>query len=320
MNTRHFTIPATADDIKLATAVMEPDDVSVSKGIFQFVHGMTEHKEYYFPLMEWLVDKGFICVIHDHRGHGASARGLDDFGYMDKGGWRAMVEDVKAVGDWAKEEYRNISDAPLPFIMFGHSMGSMVVRSYIKRYDDTIDALFVCGSPSDNPAKGLGKILAWLFGVLKGWHYRPELIQKIGFGRNNDNCQEDAKKYKKAWVCSDKDFLEIYHNDPICGFTFTSNGFYNLSALMIDCYDAYGWKLAKPDLPIKFIAGEYDPCIRSEQEFHEAVQLLREIGYTDVSDKIYPGMRHEVHNETDRIIVWNDILEYVENKVKLRYL
>ena len=38
------------------------------RGIIQIVHGMCEHKERYFPLMEFLRDKGFLVVAHDHHG------------------------------------------------------------------------------------------------------------------------------------------------------------------------------------------------------------------------------------------------------------
>ncbi len=42
-----------------------------------------------------------------------------------------------------KKEYPD-----LPFILMGHSMGSLVVRTYAKEHDRELDALIVCGSPS----------------------------------------------------------------------------------------------------------------------------------------------------------------------------
>jgi alpha-beta hydrolase superfamily lysophospholipase len=36
---------------------------------------------------------------------------------------------------------------------------------------------------------------------------------------------------------------------------------------------------------------------------------MRKVGYRCVDLKIYPGMRHEILNETDRLTVWNDILD-----------
>ena len=120
---KSLKLKASADDLSLAVLVSEPE--GSPKGVFQIVHGMCEHKERYVPFMEYLSAHGYVCVIHDHRGHGESVKTPDDLGFMYKGGWRAMVEDVRVVSDWAKSQYPS-----LKHILLGHSMGSMVVRSF----------------------------------------------------------------------------------------------------------------------------------------------------------------------------------------------
>ncbi|MBQ0097232.1 MAG: alpha/beta fold hydrolase [Bacteroidales bacterium] len=303
MNSRFFTLAASSDDINLSVAAFEPDRIEEAKGIFQIVHGMVEHKERYYDFIEWLVDKGYICVIHDHRGHGASVNGNIELGYMGEGGWKAMVEDVKIAGDWARKTY-----GPLEFTLFGHSMGSMVVRSYLKRYDDTIDRLFVCGTPANNAAKGVGKVLAWTLGTFGGWHSRPQLLQDISFKNYNRGFEKEAEKYSKAWSCSDPKVQEEMHNDPLCTFRFTANGFYNLYSVMADCYSPKGWKLSNTGIRIHFISGNQDPCRKSDGDFHKAVEFLRSRGYDNVSAKLYPGLRHQLINEKGREGIWNDIL------------
>ena len=129
---KSLKLKASADDLNLAVLVSEPE--CAPKGVFQIVHGMCEHKERYAAFMEYLSGHGYVCVIHDHRGHGESVKTPDDLGFMYKGGWRAMVEDVKLVADWAKAHYPG-----LKHVLLGHSMGSMVVRSFTKRHDDMID-------------------------------------------------------------------------------------------------------------------------------------------------------------------------------------
>ena len=297
MNT--FTLKASADDLNLAVAVATPD--TAPKGIFQIVHGMCEHKELYYPFMEWLASKGYAVICHDHRGHGASVKSPEDLGFFYEGGWKACVDDVKVVGDWARREF-----GPLEFTLFGHSMGSMVVRCYTKRYDSTIDRLIVCGCPSDNPAKGVGKALATLIGAVKGSHNRPRVMQMLSFGTYNKPFR--AEGYPAAWVCSDKDTLKAYHNDPLCQFVFTANGFRNLLSLMQDCYSKKGWAMKKPSLPIHFLSGADDPYRISDEAFAKAVEFIRARGYKTVDSKLYPGMRHEILNETDKEQVWNDIL------------
>ena len=296
---KSLKLKASADDLSLAVLVSEPE--GSPEGVFQIVHGMCEHKERYVPFMEYLSAHGYVCVIHDHRGHGESVKTPDDLGFMYKGGWRAMVEDVRVVSDWAKSQYPS-----LKHILLGHSMGSMVVRSFTKRYDGMIDTLFVCGCPSDNPAKSAGKFLADCFALFAGGHSRPKILQKLSFGSFNAPFAQEG--YPVAWVCSDKQTLEEYHSDPLCMFQFTANGFSNLTALMKDCYSRKGWKLINPELPVHFISGAEDPCLISEKAIGKAVDLINQVGYKNTDLKLYEGMRHEILNETGKRQVWDDIL------------
>ena len=304
MAIKRISWEASADGLQLAGLVAAPE-AGEPKGVVQMVHGMCEHKERYEPLMEYLAANGYACVIHDHRGHGASVKSPEDLGYLYDGGWQALVEDVRVVNDWIHKEFPGKK-----VILFGHSMGSMVVRSFVKRYDDRIDALVVCGCPVDNPAKGAGKALAWIFGKTKGWRYRPELLQTMSFGAYNKPFKDEG--WASAWVCSDPETLKAYHADPLCQYQFTANGFYGLLGLMQDCYSAKGWQMKQPDMPVFFVSGEQDPCRGTDKQFRQAVDLMKKVGYKAVDAKVYPGMRHEIHNETRREEVWKDLLQFIE--------
>ena len=301
-----FSLDASADGLKLACLQSVPDaGSSAPRGVIQLVHGMCEHKERYIALMEFLSENGLICVIHDNRGHGASVKSPDDLGYMYDGGWQAMVEDVRVVNDWIRAQYPD-----LKIILYGHSMGSMIVRSFLKRYDDRISALLVSGCPVDNPAKGAGKAMASFFGRTKGWHYRPNLLQQMSFGAYS---KPFASEGPMAWVCSNPEILKSYREDPLCQYVFTANGFYNLLGLMQDCYSRKGWAVQNPSLHIHFMSGEEDPCRGSDKQFRKAVRLLPEVGYHNVTAQVYPRMRHEIHNETGYQRVWNDLLHFIDN-------
>lgn len=301
-----FSLDASADGLKLACLQSVPNaGGSAPRGVIQLVHGMCEHKERYIALMEFLSENGLVCVIHDNRGHGASVKSPDDLGYMYDGGWQAMVEDVRVVNDWIRAQYPD-----LKIILYGHSMGSMIVRSFLKGYDDRISALLVSGCPVDNPAKGAGKAMASFFGRTKGWHYRPDLLQQMSFGAYSKPFAADGPM---AWVCSNPEILKSYREDPLCQYVFTANGFYNLLGLMQDCYSRKGWAVKNPSLYIHFMSGEEDPCRGSDKQFRKAVRLLPEVGYHNVTAQVYPRMRHEIHNETGYQRVWNDLLHFIDN-------
>ena len=68
------------------------------------------------------------------------------------------------------------------------------------------------------------------------------------------------------------------------------------------------WLVSKPEMPIHFISGADDPCLHDEARFNSAVEFLRSRGYRNVSAKLYPGMRHQILNEENKDVVWNDLL------------
>ncbi len=294
-----LTIQSPADGLGLS--VIASPAPGRPRGNVQLVHGMCEHKERYIPFMEFLNSKGYNCIIHDNRGHGASVRQSEDLGYMYEAAWTAMIEDIYAVSEWSRENFPGLKHH-----LLGHSMGSMAVRSFIKRYDSLCDSLTVVGSPSDNPAKGAGKLLAELIALTRGERYRSHLLQKLSFGSYNKPFRDEG--WSSAWVCSDEEILRQYHSDPLCQFIFTTNGFSRLMALMQDCYSRKGWNCTNPGLPVRFFSGADDPCAVSEEAMRKSVALLVSAGYRDVSYRFYPGMRHEILNEKGKEKVWEDIV------------
>lgn len=300
---QHSHLSASSDNLQLSVAVIK-DEHTEPCGILQLVHGMCEHKERYFRFMEYMAAQGFVCVIHDHRGHGESVKSADDLGYMYAGGGEALVEDIRVVNEWIRSQYPD-----LKCTLFGHSMGSLAVRCFTKKYDDLIDALFVCGSPSHNPLTPVAKYLAKGIGFICGDRYRSNLIQNLAFQGYNKGFENEG--YKRAWVCSNHEVLDKYHNDPLCRFVFTTNGFEGLFNLVIDCYSKKNWKVSNPDLPIFFISGDQDPCRTSNAAFESAVNSMRVVGYQKVESRLFPNMRHELLNEINAESVW----DYVHGKI-----
>ena len=121
----HKTIKSRADGLELSVLEIAPE--GKLRGIVQLVHGMSENKERYQPFMEYLAAEGFLTVIHDHRGHGASVRQKQDLGYMYGGGAEALLDDISLINETLRKKYPE-----LPLILFGHSMGSLAVRSFVK--------------------------------------------------------------------------------------------------------------------------------------------------------------------------------------------
>lgn len=291
------------DGLRLSALMTLPEGDCA--GIVQLAHGMAEHKERYLPFMQFLSAHGYACVINDHRGHGGSVKAKDDLGFFYKDGAQALVEDLHQVAQEAAARFPGAKR-----FLFGHSMGSLAVRAYAKRYDDELDGLFVCGSPSYNPAAPAGQLLVRVLALLRGNHARSPMMEKMLFGAFNAGIPDAKSDF--AWINSDEGAVAAYDEDELCGFPFTLNGYNALLRLMRDAYDGKGWKLSKPDLPVRFLSGGDDPCMMGEGKLREAAEVMRKVGYRDVQVKIYPGMRHEILNEPRREEVYRYVLENLE--------
>lgn len=309
MNLEELTIKSKQDELELKVAIIKPD--TEIKGIIQISHGMSEHKERYFPFMEYFATLGYVTIINDHRGHGGSIKRKEDLGYFYDEKAESIVEDLHQITLYIKQRFPNQQ-----LILLGHSMGSMVVRKYIKKYDSDINKLIVCGSPSKNQLVGVALFMVKILKKTKGEYHRSKLIQNLAFGLYNKNTKNN--KSKNEWVCANKKVVEEYDKDELCGYIFTTNGFLNLFTLMKDIYTQKGWKLNHKELPILFIAGEDDPVIVNRKKWEKSQQFLKDLGYKNIEGKLYKNMRHEILNEKDNIIVFKDIANWINN-IKIEY-
>lgn len=301
MKREEFTIKSQHDQLELGVSLRVPER---PQGILQLVHGMAEHRERYHDFMDYCAERGYIVLIHDHRGHGASVKDAADYGYFGENGIQALIDDVHQITLYLRERFPG-----LPLTLFGHSMGSLIVRSYMEQYDADVEGLIVCGSPSKRVGAGMGRWLARFLQIFRGEHHRSDFLNQLAFGGYNQKFP-DAKS-PNSWIVSDEAVVEAYDADERDGFVFTLNGFENLFALIQRTYRKRGWKMANPAAPIFFIAGADDPCIISEKDFLKAVDFMRQRGYQNVTSKLYPGMRHEILNEKGKAEVWADIIRHL---------
>jgi alpha-beta hydrolase superfamily lysophospholipase len=302
MEEKTFTVHSHFDDLRLDGVLVLPD--GKPKGIVQIVHGMVEYKERYLDFMRFLADHGYVCVAHDHRGHGKSVKNLEDWGYFGDDKGEAIVEDVNDIQNYVRNLYPD-----LPVALFGHSMGSLVVRKYIKKYDDRIHKLIVCGAVGNNALAGTALTLCEVLSKFKGDRYRSKTISDLATGNNDKKFEGDLKN---RWISANEENVRTYNDTAACTFTFTLNGFKNLFHLVQDTYDKQGWNVKNPDLEILFVAGKDDPVIISQEKWQQAQDFLKQQGYKHVTGKLYEDMRHEILNELDHNIVYLDILEFLE--------
>ncbi len=297
----NITLHSQYDGLDLSVLVTGPEKAPAA--VLQLTHGMKGCKERFRPFMDYMADHGVVCVANDLRGHGASVKNENDRGYMYSGGYVALVEDMKVVTDWIHRTYPDLS-----VYLLGHSMGSLAVRTYMKTHDDAVSGVILCGSPSDSPMAPAALSLARFLSRFSGGRIRTGVIQDMVSWIYN---RRFASEGRNAWTCSDAEVRNAFARNISCDFDFTANAMVALMSMMKETYSHDGWTMSNPGMPVYFISGSDDPCMRSEAAFHASAQLLADVGYSDVTSAIYPGMRHEVLNEKGKEAVWNDVLEHI---------
>ena len=74
------------------------------------------------------------------------------------------------------------------------------------------------------------------------------------------------------------------------------------------------WAANVPNRPILVIAGDKDPVGSMGKGPTEVAGRLLNSGH-DVILKLYPGMRHEILNETGKKKVWQDVLDFLNAQI-----
>ena len=277
------------------------------KAIFQVSHGMAEYIERYSPFCEYLANNGYLVCGIDYLGHGDTSK-EKDYGYLaDKDGWVHITNDVHQLTRIAKAKYPGLKN-----LLFGHSMGSFVVRNYARQWSNDIDALIICGTGGKNPMVGMGLALLKTIKLFKGGHSKSSFATNLAFGKYLDRIKDAKTPFD--WLSVDEDNVAAYLKDPKCGFEFTVSGYIDLMSVLKAVSDDSAFSSVRKDLPILLIAGSEDPVGDYGKGVKEVYDRFIQAGAKDAEIKIYDGMRHEILRETDKETVWNDVTDWCTRK------
>lgn len=273
------------------------------KGAVLLLHGMAEHYKRYEGFLTALADAGYDAYIYNHRGHGTDLP-EEKLGYFAKHeGYELVITDAVEALKFVKKNKRGDK-----CFLFGHSMGSLIGRNVIQRFDDISGALF-CGTgfQSDMMCKS-GLMLSSMIVFFCGAKHRSPLLNKIMFETKEylKNCQ----RTKSDWLTKDEKIVDIYREDPYCGFLCTASFYHDLIAITANAKS--GMEKTRKDLPIFIASGSEDPVGSYGKGIRELYAKYKGLGFTNVSMKLYEGDRHELLNEFDKEKVIADFVNFFE--------
>lgn len=274
--------------------------------IVQIAHGMVEYIDRYDDFANYLCTQGILVVGHDHLGHGDSIKDKSEWGYFaESDGPQHLINDMHTLTKITKDQYPNI-----PYFVFGHSMGSFITRYYLTQFSQDIDGAIICGTGQNSKMQVIGgKAFTNILALFKGWKHRSKFIDKMAFGGMNKGIKDP--RTSKDWLSRDEHQVDLYLNEERCQFMFTLNAYHTLFDTILKVQQDQHIKKMNVKLPIFLIAGDKDPVGNNGKDIVKVYERYKKIGVSDITYKLYQDYRHEILNEIDNIVVYEDVVQWI---------
>lgn len=280
------------------------------RAVVQIAHGIAEHIDRYRPFMKFLADNGFVAAGNDHLGHGKSIRVPEEQGFFaEKDGWWRVVDDMDKLHDIMSKEYPE-----LPYVLFGHSMGSFLTRTYLIKHPDKYDGVILSGTGHQSPALVLGgNAAASVMAKLNGAMGDGAKLDSLAFGSYLSKIENPRTKFD--WLSRDTEQVDKYIADPLCGFIGKIGLYRDMMQGIKFITDKKNIAQMNNEKPVYFMSGDGDPVGDYGKGVERAYKAFCDAGLHDVFMRLYPGGRHEMLNETNKEQVYQDILNWLNEKI-----
>ena len=308
---REFSFLSADGKTQIRAIEWQPD--GKPKGIFQMTHGMIEHIDRYDGLGGFLCSNGFYVVGHDHLGHGGTAKKPEDYGYFaDKKGDEIILSDMHELRRIAVEKYPDI-----PYFMLGHSMGSYFLRRYLAINGKGLSGALIMGTGANPGAVAIGGMaVCSIIALFKGWRYRSPFMEKLFFTGAFDKYDNDGGRPEMNWRSKDPSIGQGCLTDHRCNFRFTLKAYRDFLRTILFVSKQKSADAVPQNLPLFILSGAEDPIGGMGEGVKKVEKMYRDAGVKDVTLKLYEDCRHEILLETEKEMIFEDILGWCTDKMQ----
>jgi len=273
---RHFEINwKSHDGTDIFAQGWEPD-TRTPKAVVCLVHGLGEHSSRYAYVAEAFNSEGYILFGADLRGHGRSGGQRGHIPSIE-----AVMQDIDLLFEQAQSRYPG-----LPLILYGHSLGGILVLHYALKRKPTIKGVIATSSGlrtalENQPAKIMA---AKILGAVM-----PKVSLPSGLDVNA--------------ISHDKNVIENYNNDPLV-HNQMSLGFGKIMLATIQ------WTMehsAEFRLPLLLLHGKADAIAFPSGSIDFAASLKGECKLV-----LFDGAYHELHNEPEKAEVFKTMTDWMD--------
>lgn len=254
------------------------------------VHGFGEHCLRYDELGMWFAQRGFAIHTYDQRGHG---RTPGPRGHVDR--FSDYHDDLAIFLERVREE-----QPELPLSLLGHSLGGLVVASFLRERRPVVSSAALSGPLLSLPPdiSKIKRVLARLMGRLA-----PRLSMDAGI---------DA-----AALSNDPEVVRIYREDPLVSGKISARH----ASEMFDAIERTRGGGGEIGVPMLIQHGADDPLckVRGSEEFHASLPGAMAPGTgsgetPEAEFRSYSGLKHEIFNELDKERVFTDLYDWLSRQ------
>ncbi len=269
-----------------------------------FMTGMQEHSERYDHLARYLNNFGISVYVLDAVGQGLNAPRPEDQQKWFKGAFDTNVSAAHQKVMELKEETK------LPTFIMGHSMGSFMTQRYLELFPDSADKVVIWSSNGPRRMKmACAYMLASILTNKRNWDKPSKFISNASFGpyaRTVKNRKTDVD-----WLSYDEENVKDYIADPYCGAENTHGFWKEFLRGMNELYKKKNLKKVSKNEKILIVAGEEDPVGEMGKGPRRLKEMYEKLGVSNVTIFMFPHMRHEIHNETEKHLVYKVLSDFL---------
>jgi len=276
------------------------------KGVIVLLHGLGDKIDNYEEFAHRMNNLGYIVTGIDQIGFGKTLADIRQLGYFDdrKNTWKYHIDDTKQLIDKVKTDYPNNN-----IYLLGISYGSFIARLFISYYHKEVKGIILIGSSYISPFNmKIAKFACGYLAVGKGWPDKNTYLYGKTIKKLNNRFEE---KKIPSWLNSNIKYV-LDNVDEYSSSRLTISGYYVLYDLIDKVNSKKYIQMIDKEEDILLLSGKDDPVTSFSKDVYKVQSLYKKCGINNVTYKIYNGMRHDLIHETNRDIVFNDIIKFLQ--------